>query len=122
MSCDNREHDVCDSNTNSIDDLDNQMSSKHGKLIDDLVSNIKSTPLASWTKLDSFSSPCELCDYDRDMAVQIKKHVESVHIDLGQQQNVNTHLYSDYISPNTEELHVMICGCGATRETDFSVL
>ena len=45
-------------------------------------SNIKSTTLASQTKLDSFSSPCELCDYDRDMAVQIKKHVESMHIDL----------------------------------------
>ena len=73
---------MCVSNTNSIDDLDNHMRSKHGKLIDDLVSNIKSTTLASQTKLDSFSSPCELCDYDRDMAVQIKKHVESMHIDL----------------------------------------
>ena len=43
MSCDNRENyacDVCDSNTNSIDDLDNHMRSKHSKLIDDLVSNI----------------------------------------------------------------------------------
>ena len=82
MSCDNRENDVCDSNTNSIDYLDNHMRSKHGKLIDDLISNIKSTTLASWTKLDSFSSPCEFCDYDRDMAVQIMKHVESMHIDL----------------------------------------
>ena len=41
MSCDNRENDVCVSNTNSIDDLDNHMRSKHGKLIDDLVSNIQ---------------------------------------------------------------------------------
>ena len=85
MSCDNRENDgrdLCDSNTNSIDILDNHIRSKPGKLIDDLVSNIKLTTLASQTKLDSFSSPCELCDYDRDMAVQIKKHVESMHIDL----------------------------------------
>ena len=82
MLCDNRQNDLCGSNTISIDDLDNHMRSKHGKLIDDLVSNIKSATLASQTELDSFSSPCELCDYDRDMAVQIKKHVESMHIDL----------------------------------------
>ena len=84
MSCDNRENDgrdLCDSNTNSIDILDNHIRSKPGKLIDDLVSNIKSTTIASQTKLGSFSFPCELCDYDRDMAGQIKKHVESMHID-----------------------------------------
>ena len=84
MSCDNRENDVCDvcdSNTNSIDELDKHMRSKHGKLIDDLVSNIKSTTLASQTKHGSFSFPCELCDYDRDMAGQTKKHAESMHID-----------------------------------------
>ena len=81
MLCDNRQNDLCGSNTISIDDLDNHMRSKHGKLIDDLVSNIKSTTLASQIKLGSFSSPCELCDYDRDMAGQIKKHVESMHID-----------------------------------------
>ena len=71
MSCDSRENDVrdlCYGNTNSIDILDNHIRSKPGKLIDDLVSNIKSTTIASQTKLGSFSSPCELSDYDRDMA------------------------------------------------------
>ena len=66
--------DVCDGNTNAIDDLDNHIRSKHGELIHDLVSNIKLTTLASQPKLGNFSSPCELCDYDRDMAGQIKKH------------------------------------------------
>ena len=81
LGCDNYLCVVCDSNAYSIDDLDNHIRSKHGKLIDDLVSNIKSTTLASQTKLGSFSFPCELCDYDRDMAGQTKKHAESMHID-----------------------------------------
>ena len=73
------EHDVIQSSVqNSIDILDNPIRSKPGKLIDDLVSNIKSTTIASQTKLGSFSSPCELCNYDRDMAGQVSREVRQM--------------------------------------------
>ena len=54
----------------------------HGKHNYDLVSHNKSTTPASQTKLGSSSFSCELCGYKGDMAGQLKKHVESMHIYL----------------------------------------
>ena len=90
------------------------------------------TILASQTKLGSFSFPCELCDYDRDMAGQIKKHVESMHIDLvhtfrAATKREHTFVFRLHISQHRGVAHddvrrvCQICGCVATIETNFSV-
>ena len=110
------------------------MRSKHGKLIDDLVSNIKLTTLASQTKLGSFSFPCELCDYDRDMAGQIKKHVESMHIDQvhtfrsaeKRDKYEHTFVFRLHIFQHRVAAHddvrkaCQICGCGAKIDSNLN--
>ena len=40
------------------------------------------------TKLGTSSFPCELCGYESNRTDQIKKHMESVHIDLVHNTNL----------------------------------
>ena len=99
-------YDLCDNTTNSSEALDNHMRYNHGKCNYDLVSHIKSTTPASQTKLGSSSFSCELCGYKGDMAGQLKKHVESMHIYLlhAIRSAENKSLFSGWMEKRTKWL------------------